>query len=174
MTDSHAKSQPNMIFTFVSQEVYQKDDKRKCKWWDSRRKFRAFEPIIGCKHPIIASGATPIESTDRAPDRKLVKRKIFLHRVKIIDTHVETLRLYSNQNNSTIASGANPIGSADRAPDDWQILGYSKGVKNRLHYWWQTPDNKLDISLPLGGILHESNKVNPIILGIITAKQGSR
>jgi hypothetical protein len=26
----------------------------------------------------------------------------------------------------------------------------------------------------LGGILHESNKVNPIILGIITVKQGSR
>jgi topoisomerase IA-like protein len=27
-----------------------------------------FEPIKGCKHPFIASGATPIESTGRAPD----------------------------------------------------------------------------------------------------------
>jgi hypothetical protein len=54
------------------------------------------------------------------------------------------------------------------------ILGYSKGVKTRLHHWWQTPDNKLDISLPSGGIWGKSNKSNPIISGIITAKQGSR
>jgi hypothetical protein len=27
-----------------------------------------FESIIGCKHPLIASGATPIESASRAPD----------------------------------------------------------------------------------------------------------
>jgi hypothetical protein len=30
-----------------------------------------FEPIIGCKHPIIASGATPIGSTEHAPDEKV-------------------------------------------------------------------------------------------------------
>jgi hypothetical protein len=27
-----------------------------------------FEPIKGCKHPLIAFGDTPIESADRAPD----------------------------------------------------------------------------------------------------------
>jgi hypothetical protein len=36
-----------------------------------------FEPIIGCKHKIIASGATPIGSTYRAPERKY-KVKIFI------------------------------------------------------------------------------------------------
>jgi hypothetical protein len=34
------------------------------------RSQRIFEPIIGCKHPIIASGATPIGSTGCAPDDK--------------------------------------------------------------------------------------------------------
>jgi hypothetical protein len=28
-----------------------------------------FEPITGYKHPILASGATPIGSADRAPDK---------------------------------------------------------------------------------------------------------
>jgi hypothetical protein len=28
------------------------------------------EPIIGCKHPIIASGATPIGSAECTPDKK--------------------------------------------------------------------------------------------------------
>jgi hypothetical protein len=98
---------------------------------------------------------------------------MFLRKSKILDALKETLSLYSNKN-LTIASGATPIGSTDRAPDYSQILGYSKGVKTQLHYWWQTPDNKLDISLPTRGIWCESNKINPIILGIITAKQGSR
>jgi hypothetical protein len=91
-----------------------------------------------------------------------------------MDTLKETLSLYSNQNNSTIASGATPIGSADRAPDDLQFSAIYKGVKNWLHHRWQTPDNKLKISLPSGGIWDKLNKSNPIILGIITAKQGSR
>jgi hypothetical protein len=34
-----------------------------------------FEPIKGCKHPLIASGATPFGSTDRAPDDVLRRRK---------------------------------------------------------------------------------------------------
>jgi hypothetical protein len=29
-----------------------------------------FEPIIGCNHPIISSGATPIRSAERAPNEK--------------------------------------------------------------------------------------------------------
>jgi hypothetical protein len=32
-----------------------------------------FEPIKGCKHPFIASGATPIRSAGRAPDEKKKK-----------------------------------------------------------------------------------------------------
>jgi hypothetical protein len=32
-----------------------------------------FEPIKGCKHPLIAPGATPIGSASRAPDE--IKRK---------------------------------------------------------------------------------------------------
>jgi hypothetical protein len=32
---------------------------------------RNFEPIIGCKHPIIALGATPIGNAGRAPNRKI-------------------------------------------------------------------------------------------------------
>jgi hypothetical protein len=31
--------------------------------------------MIGCKHPIMASGATPIRSTGHAPDREFVTRK---------------------------------------------------------------------------------------------------
>jgi hypothetical protein len=27
-----------------------------------------FESVTGCKHPLIASGTTPIESASRAPD----------------------------------------------------------------------------------------------------------
>jgi hypothetical protein len=37
---------------------------------------RIFEPIIGCQHPIIVSGATPIGSAERAPDRKDELRKL--------------------------------------------------------------------------------------------------
>jgi hypothetical protein len=33
------------------------------------------EPIIGCKHPIIASGATPIGSAERAPDEQLIRKE---------------------------------------------------------------------------------------------------
>jgi hypothetical protein len=34
-----------------------------------------FEPIKGCNHPLIASGATPIGSADRAPDEKKKKKR---------------------------------------------------------------------------------------------------
>jgi hypothetical protein len=39
--------------------------------------LRSFEPIIGYKCPIIASGTTPIGSAGRAPVEKVIKRKIF-------------------------------------------------------------------------------------------------
>jgi hypothetical protein len=34
-----------------------------------------FEPIKGCKHPLIDLGATPIGSTGRAPNEVLKRRK---------------------------------------------------------------------------------------------------
>jgi hypothetical protein len=62
---------------------------RKIKWWKAQRKkedllsFKnnnnkscakeIFESIKGCRHPLIASGATPIGSAGRAP--KKIKRK---------------------------------------------------------------------------------------------------
>jgi hypothetical protein len=36
-----------------------------------RNKGRQFEPMIDYKYPTIASGATPIGSAERAPDRKI-------------------------------------------------------------------------------------------------------
>jgi hypothetical protein len=48
----------------------------------------------------------------------------------------------------TIASRATTIGSAGHAPDEDGNIGYYIEVKNRLHHRWQTPDNKLDVSLP--------------------------
>jgi hypothetical protein len=35
---------------------------------------KIFKPIKGCKHPLIASGATPIGSTCRAPDEIKTRR----------------------------------------------------------------------------------------------------
>jgi hypothetical protein len=37
---------------------------------------KIFEPIKGCKHPLIVSGATPIGSAGRAPDEiKTIRRR---------------------------------------------------------------------------------------------------
>jgi hypothetical protein len=56
----------------------------------------------------------------------------------------------------TIASGATPIGSAGRAPDE-ELLQEERGRKILVHYRWQTPENKLDISLPSGERIQELN-----------------
>jgi hypothetical protein len=82
----------------------------------SRRKF---EPIIGCKHPIIASGATPIGSVDHASDEQIIRRASIFCRLKKMVKDKEILSLYSNKN-SIIASGATPIRSAGCAPDELQ------------------------------------------------------
>jgi hypothetical protein len=37
--------------------------------------IRFFEPIKGCKHPLIPSGATPIGSAYRAPDKIETRRR---------------------------------------------------------------------------------------------------
>jgi hypothetical protein len=89
-------------------------------------KTSLFEPIIGCKHPIIASGTTPIGSAGRAPDKKIRRWKNILCRLKIMYTLKETLSLYSNKYNLTIASDATSIGSAGRASDDYQLSAIMK------------------------------------------------
>jgi hypothetical protein len=62
------------------------------------------------KYPNIDSGATPIGSASRAPDRKLISRKNSIRRRKF-----EPMIDYKYP---TIASGATPIGSTGRAPDE--------------------------------------------------------
>jgi hypothetical protein len=75
----------------------------------SRKKVtpkKILESIKGCKHPLIASAATTIESARRAPDEIITKISSY----SILEPILEKL--------STIASGATPIGSTGRAPDD--------------------------------------------------------
>jgi hypothetical protein len=64
----------------------------------------SFEPIIGCNHPIIASGPTPSAALAAHPIEKSQGENI-LYRMKIMIKPEETLSLYSNKYNSTIASG---------------------------------------------------------------------
>jgi hypothetical protein len=70
-----------------------------------------FESITGCKHPLIASGATPIRSASLAPD-EINTRIMKLERQD--DSMLEPIL----KKLSTIASGATTIGSTGRAPDD--------------------------------------------------------
>jgi hypothetical protein len=68
------------------------------------------ESMPGYKYPNIDSGASPIGSAGRAPDRKSILRKNLRRRRKF-----EPMIDYKYP---TIASGATPIGSAGRAPDE--------------------------------------------------------
>jgi hypothetical protein len=66
------------------------------------------------KNSTIASGATTIGSTERAPDDTIELSYYLMTRKK-----AQCLWAYTqNKLFSTIASGATPIGSAGRAPDD--------------------------------------------------------
>jgi hypothetical protein len=70
----------------------------------------------GYKHPNIDSGATPIGSVGRAPDRLKTSKKNSTRREEGKERRLfEPLIDYKYP---TIASGATPIGSAGRAPDD--------------------------------------------------------
>jgi hypothetical protein len=40
-----------------------------------KKKKKKFEPMIDYKYPTIASGATPMGSTDRAPDEELLREE---------------------------------------------------------------------------------------------------
>jgi hypothetical protein len=67
----------------------------------------------GYKYPNIDSGATPIRSAGRAPDRKINFEKEFnkKRRRRLFEPMID-------YKYPTIASEATPIGSAGRAPDD--------------------------------------------------------
>jgi hypothetical protein len=69
----------------------------------------------GYKYPNIDSGATPIESAGRTPDRTTISRKISTRREEETKKKLEPMIDYKYP---TIASGATPIGSAGRAPDE--------------------------------------------------------
>jgi hypothetical protein len=71
------------------------------------------ESMPGYKYPNIDSGATPIGSAGRAPDRKTILRKNSTRREE-----EEELEPMIDYKYPTIASGATPIGSAGRAPDE--------------------------------------------------------
>jgi uncharacterized protein Yka (UPF0111/DUF47 family) len=73
-----------------------------------------FESITGCKHPLIASGATPIRSASLAPD-EINTRIMKLERQD--DSMLEPIL----KKLSTIASGATTIGSCN-IPSFYQNL----------------------------------------------------
>jgi hypothetical protein len=95
-----------------------------------------FEHIKGCKHPLIALGATLIGSAGRAPDE--IERRSVLKKIR------QYLWAFT-QKNSIIASGATPIGSTGHAPDEdgkyWLlirriidfIVGNIKQINSLLH-----------------------------------------
>jgi hypothetical protein len=75
----------------------------------------------GYKYLNIDSGATPIGSAGRTPDRKTILRKNSIRRR--IERNLEPMIDYKYP---TIASGATPIRSAGRAPDE-ELLREERG-----------------------------------------------
>jgi hypothetical protein len=61
-----------------------------------RNRGRQFEPMIGYKYPTIASGATPIGSAERAPDRKRAAIKDKGAMVKELMDVVRAARYFDN------------------------------------------------------------------------------
>jgi hypothetical protein len=70
--------------------------------------------MLDYKYPNIDSGATPIGSAGRAPDRLTILRKNSTRRRRRERNFEPTI----DYKYPTIASGATPIGSAGRAPDE--------------------------------------------------------
>jgi hypothetical protein len=109
--------------------------------------LESHESIIDYKHPIIASGATPIGSAKRAPDKENIRKDCFC--MNSIARWIRIFEPILEYKYSTIALGATPIGTTDRAPDvENHRLLQSKGVKFDSIYEWQTPDNTLGVLLP--------------------------
>ena len=76
--------------------------------------------MIRCMHPTKASGATPIGSTGRAPDKITGKRGscIYFCQEEDMQTKDKCFEPMLKYKYLTIASGATPIGSTGRAPDE--------------------------------------------------------
>jgi hypothetical protein len=72
-----------------------------------------FKPIECCKNPLIASGATPIESAGRAPDKIKTRRRRRRRKGREDNIFEPILEFFS-----TIASEATPVGSTGCAPDE--------------------------------------------------------
>jgi hypothetical protein len=91
-----------------TEEKYIKEEKERLLILQGKKVTpkKILESIKGCKHPLIASGATTIRSARRAPDEIITKISSY----SILEPILEKL--------STIASGATPIGSTGRAPND--------------------------------------------------------
>jgi hypothetical protein len=88
----------------------------------------------GYKYPNIDSGATPIGSAGRAPDRKTILRKISTRdeeekeKKKKKKKKKKKLEPMIDYKYPTIASGATPIRSTGRAPDE-ELLREEQGRK---------------------------------------------
>jgi hypothetical protein len=109
------------------------------------------------KYPNIDSGATPIGSAGRAPDRKSISRERIRQEGK-----KKKLEPIIDYKYPTIASGATPIGSAGRAPDK-ELLREERGRKFRVHCQWQALENKLDITLSSGERIQEPDNIGHCI-----------
>jgi hypothetical protein len=83
----------------------------------------------GYKYPNIDSGATPIGSAGRAPNRKTILRKNSTRREEE-EKELEPMIFE-------------------------KIINEERGRKFRVHCRWQAPENKLDISLPSGAQIQE-------------------
>jgi hypothetical protein len=78
------------------------------------------ESMPGYKYPNIDSGATPIRSAGRAPDRKIyhLRKNLTTRRRRRKRWWRRKLEPMIDYKYPTIASGATPIGSAGHAPDE--------------------------------------------------------
>jgi hypothetical protein len=107
----------------------------------------------GYKYPNIDSGATPIGSASRAPDRKIIwerirqeekKKKFWAYDQLQVSDH--SLGGYSHQERWSRTW--------------WRFTSRRSSMKNkeenlRVHCRWQAPENKLDFSLPSGDRIQE-------------------
>jgi hypothetical protein len=67
----------NKDFGFASYSgrmIYQNEKTYKAKVKE------VIEPIISCKYPIIASGATPIGSAEHTPDEQLIQKRKWMQK----------------------------------------------------------------------------------------------
>jgi hypothetical protein len=125
--DSIIEISPNRVSVVWFNKIHQLTDKRRCDsrrkdaYWDNCRKSKKFWDYNRLQAPHYSLGGYSQRRAGRAPDRTIVRYKIYYTSWRLYIGLEEVLSLYSNTN-SNIASGATPIGSADRASDELKIL----------------------------------------------------